>query len=129
MSPAQGRTAAATSCRRVLLFGVLPFVAGVWLVLVTFRHQGLPERLQAGQALTLRQNCSQAPGADGVACDCIGAAAGNGTAEGLLATRQAMACWALPAVLKSSRQSRELQLHRQAACCRKTTVSICSSTC
>ena len=42
MSPAQGR---ATGCRRVLLFGVLPFVFGIWLVLITFRHQGQPSRL------------------------------------------------------------------------------------
>ena len=103
MSLAQGRTAAATSCRRVLLFGVLPFVAGVWLVLVTFRHQGLPERLHVGQTLTLRQNCSQALGADGTACDCSGAAAGNGTAEGVLASRQAMACCTLNLFSKSSR--------------------------
>ena len=119
MSLVQGRTAAGTSCRRVLLFGVLPFVAGVWLVLVTFRHQGLPERLQAGQTLTLRQNCSQAPGADGTACDCNGVAARNGTAEGVLASRQACGLLDSDRYLKSTRLVWLLLL---AACCNRAKV-------
>ena len=49
MSPAQGR---ATGCRRVLLFGVLPFVFGIWLVLITFRHQGQPSRLPQARGET-----------------------------------------------------------------------------
>jgi len=88
MSQAQGRAAGPASCRRVLLFGVLPFVAGIWLVLITFRHQGLPGRLRpaAAQTLGLRQNCSQALA--GGACDCgDGTAAGNVSAGAALASR------------------------------------------
>ncbi len=88
MSQAQGRAAGQASCRRVLLFGVLPFVAGIWLVLITFRHQGLPGRLRpaVAQTLSLRQNCSQALA--GGACDCgDGTAAGNVSAAAALASR------------------------------------------